>query len=277
MKTMQHARFLIVLVFLLVAGGGRTVPDAGANEAGGLPALDARVQALQTTVASLQAANTTLQATVATLQAANTTLQNALNTEVAARMAGDTTLQTALTQETTQRSTAIASVQTALNTETANRMSGDLHVQDLVNNTQTEVYKGSGKIEEHNLNNNFGIVVADVDIPPGDYLFHAVVSVHNFDSDDQFGGCALEEVSPGSTITPASDIPTDWFDLQPPGVATALLSGFTFDETVEEREQLTMLTHAHVATQAEWAITCVGFGWRTLGGELVAEKVAVVH
>jgi len=78
----------IVLVFLLVVLGGMTVPDAGANEAGGLPALDARVKALETTVASLQAANTTLQATVASLQAANATLQTALNTEIAARVAG---------------------------------------------------------------------------------------------------------------------------------------------------------------------------------------------
>ena len=267
----------IVLVFLLVVLGGMTVPDAGANEAGGLPALDARVKALETTVASLQAANTTLQATVASLQAANATLQTALNMEIAARVTGDTTLQMALTQETTQRSAAIASLQTALNTETANRMSGDLHVQDLVNNTQTEVYKGTGKIEKHNLNNTFGIVVAAVDIPPGDYLFHAVVSVHSLDTDDQFGGCALEEIPPGSVITSAADIPTGILEDQPSGTATALLSGFTFDETVQEGERLTMLMHAHVAMQAEWAITCVGFGWRTLGGELVAEKVAVVH
>jgi hypothetical protein len=250
-----------------------------ANEAGGLPALSAQVQALQATVASLQAANTTLQAAVAALQAANTTLQTALNTEIAARMAGDTTLQMALTQETMQRSAAVAGVQTALNTEVANRLSGDQHVQDLVtdtiSDTQTEVF--SSQVEFHATNNSFGTVVTVVNIPPGDYLLHAVVSVFNLDSDEQSGGCALEEVPPGSTITPVPDVRL-YHEGQSGAVDSARLNGLPSTvDAVESYERLTLLKSVHVETQAEWAITCVGFGWRITGGELVAEKVAVVH
>lgn len=257
MKTMQYHRFLIVLVSLLVAGG-RTVPDALADQAGGLPELTAQVQALQNTVALLQAANTTL--------------QNALNTEIAARVAGDNTLQTALTLETSQRSAAVAGLQTTLNTEMTNRISGDQNVQDLITNTQTVVFRSPVGIDIRT-NNNFGTIVAVVDLQPSDYLLQAVVSVRNSDSDTQFGGCLLEEIPPGSTITPVPDSNSLIFS----GAGDALELEGANGLTVEGMERLTILTQVHVETKAEWGITCVGFGWLTSGGELMAERVAAIN
>jgi hypothetical protein len=261
-KMLQNAMFLSTLVSLLGAEAG-TAPDAVADEAGGLPALAVQVNALQTTVASLQAANTSL--------------QNALNAEIAARAAGDNTLQTALTQETAQRVASVASVQNGLNAEITNRINGDRQVEDLITNTQPEVF--TSQIEFHFLSNDSGFVVASVTIPPGDYLFHAVIDVRNADNDKQGGGCRLQQVPPNTLKTPPPvfSVPSSPGPFYTLGEAPyASLEGGELG-TPEMEERLTVLAHAQLTAQETWGLTCVGFKWITTGGQLVAVRVAVVQ
>jgi hypothetical protein len=251
--------FLSVLVSVV----GLASPGAMAQQTGGLPELTARVTALETTVASLQAVNNIL--------------QNALNAEIAARTAGDNTLQTALTQETAQRQQSVANVQTLLNAETTNRINGDQQVQDLITNNQAQVF--ASQVILRFLNNDFGNVVAAVTVPPGDYLLHADVEVLNTDSDNQEGGCLIEQVPIGTIKTQPPIF--DFIDPSIPafidfgeGSQIRLDGGFKpgNDASVTQFQRLTLLKEAHVATQAEFAVTCVGFNWVTEGGRLVAVK-----
>jgi hypothetical protein len=272
MRTLRNSLVLIVLATLLVTGLG-TVPAVVAQETGGLPALTAQVQALQTTVTALQAANTTLQATVASLQSSNTTLQNALNAEIGARVTGDTTLQTALNLEVTQRSAAVAGGQSALASETANRISGDQHLQDLITPLQTSGPPAGfiGQGGSYGLNNNFAIAVAHVAVPPGHYLITAVIPLENNDSADQRTSCGLYLDNPTHTN------PTPLFNQTGPAAAGASQGTLAGSYAAGWSEQTTLLAVTNLTSPETLLVLCNGYNVKAEFALIVATQIGEIH
>jgi hypothetical protein len=97
------------------------IPHSGQadDQTGGLPALEKRVQDLETVGAAqtqrITALETSLTQETAARQAADQALQNALNTETSARQAADATLQSALTGEATARQAGDTALQNQVN------------------------------------------------------------------------------------------------------------------------------------------------------------------
>jgi hypothetical protein len=256
MKFSRSALFPIAIAFLLGAGG--IDRDAAASQAGGLPELSEQVHALQTLVASLQAI-------VTSLQSANADLASALATERAARMAADDALRVALALEGQQRSGADIALQGALAVETTNRVSADQHLQSEIDALPPigapDVFVGQGVVSPE-LNNSTPTVVASVQVPAGSYAIHAVVPVDNFDTDEQFGECALSTAQPKFNGT----FPTNGGD------ALLLLDGGGFHTA-----QIPLTNTATFTQPAVISVLCTGFKWISLGATINAIAVGTVH
>jgi hypothetical protein len=113
---MAH-RLLFLLAGLALGLLGLFAPAEAQSQAGGLPAVSARVEVLEGIATTLQNQVTTLQTQVTTLrdqvtvlQTANTDLQNALSAEIAGRVQGDNALRAAVDSERLQRIAAIQTV-----------------------------------------------------------------------------------------------------------------------------------------------------------------------
>src|SRR5262249_9604325 len=257
MKTSRSVLFPAVLTFLFGAGWA-TARDAAASQAGGLPGLSEQVEALQRMVGSLQVV-------VTNLQSANTDLANALAAERAARLAADALLQAALTQEAAQRIATDLSIEAALNTETTNRIAGDQHLQSEIAALPPigppDAFVGQGGVSPA-LTNSAPTVVASVQVPAGNYAIHAVVPVDNFDTDEQFGECALSTAQPKFDGT----FPTSGGD------ALLLLDGGGFHTAQIPLTDTASFTQPTVIT-----VLCTGFKWISLGATINAIAVGTVH
>jgi len=257
MKMSRSVLFPIALA-LLFGAGWATVPDSAASQAGGLPELSEQVRTLQALVGSLQAV-------VAQLQAANTDLGNALDAERAARLATDDALRVALAQEAQQRSAADAGLQAALGVETASRVAADQHLESEIAALPAigppDVFVGQGGVSPE-LNNSAPTVVASVQVPAGHYVIHAVVPVDNFDTDEQFGECALSTAQPKFDGT----FPTNGGD------ALLLLDGGGFHTA-----QIPLIGTASFTQPTVITVLCTGFKWISLGATINAISVGTLR
>lgn len=161
---------------------------------GGLPAVAARVtaletatttlqgqvSALQTLVGTLQGQVTTLQGQLATLQNSTSSLQSALNAEIANRQSGDSALQSALDQEINARKAADAALQAVITASNSKGFSTYNPQADLVEGAPATV----GSIGP---------------LPAGNYAIVATASVYNPKNDADWG-CFLVRDDTNVTI-----------------------------------------------------------------------------
>jgi hypothetical protein len=170
-------RLLVALSTLTLLGLGVFASVEAQSQAGGLPAVSARVQVLEGIATTLQTQVTTLQTQVTTLQTANTTLQ----TQV-------TTLQTDNT-----------ALQAALDAETAARRNADITLVNVIQNgdrdlrAAIEAIRGTiGNAFEVTVpstflvNGQLGTVAMLENVPAGRYLVIAKAIVLNVDNDAEW-------------------------------------------------------------------------------------------
>jgi len=243
-----------MLAYVLVAATAYA-PSAWASEAGGLPALAAQVDALQSLV-------TTLQGAVAALQSTNATLKSALDAEVAARAAAEAALQTALAQETSARVAGDTALQTALTAEAVDRAKADQHLEDLVTGSGAggppEVFAGRGGVSPR-MDNTTPTEVASLQVPAGNYLIHAIVPLFNFDEDSQQGRCALSTASnPFGNVLPTGAI--GYLDIE--GSTNARIS---------------LVATAAFAQPTAITVRCIGFNWVAINAAIEAVTVNALH
>lgn len=174
------------------------------SQAGGLPALEARVTALEGMVNTLTtalaaetaarlAADAQLQSAInaeaAARQAADASLQSAINSEAAARQAADTSQQNAISNEIAARQGADASLQAAINTEAAARVAGDQQLSVQIDSDKPKYFVGTQLADF--LPNGDDTVVARIEgLPTGTYLLSANLTVSNFE-EDPYWDCTL--------------------------------------------------------------------------------------
>jgi hypothetical protein len=249
-----------------------TVPLARAqSQAGGVPSLAQQVQTLQTQVQTLITANSTLQTTVTTMQTTivnlqnnNTSLQAALNAEITARTAADSTETAARKQADSDLLNGLLFVENLLLNNEAN-LKSDLQSQiDGLKNTVNasaigNVYVGAGAVSP-DLNNNAPTVIASVHVPAGSYAIHAVVPAHNYDGDEQSGGCALNTAFPAPF--------TGWS-------SAAEANVYLMPEN--RGEQLAVLDAQTFATDTTITLSCTGYKWQTVYPKIVAVRVRSIN
>jgi hypothetical protein len=160
---MKHAKLAIALMVIASLAvptvhakklASTPSPYSNGSQAGGLPATNARVTALEVAVATLQA---DLAAEIAARQAADARLASALNNETAAREAADTRLANALNGEIAARQAADAALSSQLR-------------------TIPTVFVTDGSV---NIIKDATVTVASQTVPAGDYVILASVQMVN--------------------------------------------------------------------------------------------------
>jgi hypothetical protein len=167
------------------------LPGSWGQQAGGLPAVSARVSALESALAAQNSALTTLQNGLTALQTSLSSVQNALTQETVQRAAVDSGLQAAVNQEAATRAAQAQQLQQQLQTLVA-ASSGPKVFQSYVANTF--------------LVNGSGIVGALGPLPVGNYVVIGKAGVHNTQNTSQWL-CTLIDDN-GGTID-ATDTHTD--------------------------------------------------------------------
>lgn len=219
------------------------------SQSGGLPALERRVAALESSVSSLQK---TLQAAIAneaaTRAAADTALQNAI-----------ASLQGSIGADLGQLKTQVASLAAKEAADIAALQKTTTQLQEVINKLPgaTTLYiaeSGASGL----LNNDTDTEILAVDVPAGNYLVSAVVFVEGNDSDFQRGFCKFNTATAGEVQVVVGPVQED----------------FTFSGI--DRRRLVLLGSASVAQPRKMTVTCRGYIWQVKSASLIALPVGAL-
>jgi Skp family chaperone for outer membrane proteins len=160
-------RFLVLVPLTVLAFAAAAEAQ---SQAGGLPEVSARVQALETQTKALETQTKALETQVTTLQ----TEAKALETRVNTLQSDNAALQTALTKEVETRKAADETLQTALSNETAERTTADTDLGKQLNaGISSAQFEGVGAGSQ--LTNEFGLILREI-VGPGSWVAIATIS-----------------------------------------------------------------------------------------------------
>ena len=170
---MPYFMVRVAMVVMALGLAGVSSSAEAQSQAGGLPAVSARVSILEGIAAKLQTAVTTLATTVTTLQTANTDLQNALNAEIAARVQGDNALRAAVDSERFQRTAGDSN----LLTQIVDNAAAIQTINGLV--TSAGQFYEALVVNTFLVEGAFATVATLGPLPSGNYLVTATLSLEN--------------------------------------------------------------------------------------------------
>jgi hypothetical protein len=174
-RTVCGAVGVLIGLFVTVAGPGAAWAQ---SQAGGLPAVSARVATLEGVAATLQAAVASLLTQITGLQAQVT----GLKTQVTGLETANTDLQNALTSETAARTVSDAALQASIVLEGQRRLTADTELRNLIASAKGPAFSSFNR--KADLVNGAGATVGTLGpMPPGNYLVVAKAAVQNFKND----------------------------------------------------------------------------------------------